>query len=245
MWLPAGLTGVWSGAECANQDPVSRLARLAWAWGFWNWPLSPARGPCTLPRHLPPGPHGLRWPWCLPQDREYQQPPRPRTKPREGPNPSHKRVGGQAPPPCPPGKVEAHMVCGRGSRCPEGKGGSWAGLGRLRKSTRVGLLWLPQTLNAARAAALLWPSGSLPTGPAHVFTDTVLRDAAVAGGLCGCATWAVTSRQPSEGPWGVLAALGHTDASRGGWGQGAWRSLAGRGPTADSHPSPAWRGSLY
>lgn len=49
-------------------------------------------------------------------------------------------------------------------------------------------------------------------GPADVLMDMVLRDAAVAGGLCGCATWAVTSLQPSEGPWGVLAALDPTDA---------------------------------
>lgn len=64
VWLPRVSPGFAGGG--ANRDPVSRLARLAWAWAFWDWPLSPAWGPCTLPRQLPPGRRGLCWPWCLP-----------------------------------------------------------------------------------------------------------------------------------------------------------------------------------
>lgn len=57
--------------------------------------------------------------------------------------------------------------------------------------------------------------------------ETVLKDTAAAGCLCGRATWAVTSCQLSEGPWGVLAALGRTDALERRLGDGgAWGSVS-------------------
>lgn len=78
----------------------------------------------------------------------------------------------------------------------------------------MGLLWLLKTLNTVQMACPSLALETLPVGCTDVLMETVLKDTAVAGCLWGCAAWVVTSCQLSEGPWGVLAALGHTDASK-------------------------------